>query len=348
MARYVYPFAQGTSYAHEHWDGGLAVDVFGTRGSAIVACTDGTAEVANFSKGGHTVTLFGDDGREYYHAHLVQGSGVGGRVTIGQLIGLMDNTGNAVDRPTHCHWAAGSIGNDGAGTIAPWTLLDAWPRVLGDATEPPVNPNLRRQMLDWQAARRQLGQDPHDWAAFRAHLIAVGAPDPGGHEADGFREGARRSIEDVERENANIRSQLATWQAARRQLGQDPFNYAAFRAHVVAIGAVDPGPQEFVGFRDGAGPSMSARFGAAAPGIGPVGSGPAGSAGLMAERAPLVAEVARLNEELAREMGRSSAVMVHGVVPSIALLEEVLASDQPDRARIEAVLALLRRFGGTS
>ena len=160
MARYVYPFASGTSYAHEHWDGGLAVDVFGQRGSAIVACTDGTAEVANFSKGGHTVTLFGDDGREYYHAHLVQGSGVGGRVAIGQLIGLMDNTGNAIDRPTHCHWAAGSIGNDGAGTIAPWALLDAWPRVLGNDPEPPVNPNLRRQLLDWQAARRDLGQDP--------------------------------------------------------------------------------------------------------------------------------------------------------------------------------------------
>ena len=40
--------------------------------------------------------------------------------------------------------------------------------------------------------------------------------------------------------------------------------------------------------------------------------------------------------------------MVHGVVPSIALLEEVLASDQPDRARIEEALVLLRRFGGAS
>ena len=40
--------------------------------------------------------------------------------------------------------------------------------------------------------------------------------------------------------------------------------------------------------------------------------------------------------------------MVHGVVPSIRLLEEVLASDRPDRDRIEEALALLRRFGGVS
>jgi murein DD-endopeptidase MepM/ murein hydrolase activator NlpD len=130
MARYVYPFSANTSYAQSHWDGLNAVDVFGDSGSAIVACTDGWATVATYSLGGHTVTLRGDDGRHYYHAHLVDGTGVSGRVSMGQTIGKMDNTGNAAGRPTHCHWAVGSasygIDSNGAGDVPPWPLLNQW------------------------------------------------------------------------------------------------------------------------------------------------------------------------------------------------------------------------------
>ena len=133
MARYVFPFRSNVTYPHTHWNADLAVDVFGREpdpNRTIVACTDGWATVANFPKGGHTVTLRGDDGRHYYHAHLVNNSGVSGRVAMGQKIGVMDNTGNAENRPLHCHWAAGSaaygIDINGAGDIAPWTLLDQW------------------------------------------------------------------------------------------------------------------------------------------------------------------------------------------------------------------------------
>ncbi len=130
MADYVYPFVRDTSYQSSHWDNAKAVDVFGPKGSAVVACTDGVAMVNEYSLGGHTVTLRGDDGRFYYHAHLVSGSGVAGRRRMGELIGRMDNTGNAQDRPPHCHWAVGSatygIDDNGAGDLAPWPLLDEW------------------------------------------------------------------------------------------------------------------------------------------------------------------------------------------------------------------------------
>lgn len=42
-----------------------------------------------------------------------------------------------------------------------------------------ANPNLRTQMIQWQSARAQKGEPYMDWAAFRAFLAYIGAPDPG-------------------------------------------------------------------------------------------------------------------------------------------------------------------------
>lgn len=49
-----------------------------------------------------------------------------------------------------------------------------------------ANPNLYRQMLDWQAARVANGEDPYNWWAFRQHLRGLGAPDPGDYPPDEF------------------------------------------------------------------------------------------------------------------------------------------------------------------
>ena len=48
------------------------------------------------------------------------------------------------------------------------------------------NPNLRSQYDEWREARLQNGEDPTDYAAFREHVIALGAPDPGESEIDDF------------------------------------------------------------------------------------------------------------------------------------------------------------------
>jgi hypothetical protein len=48
------------------------------------------------------------------------------------------------------------------------------------------NPNIRQQFTEWRAARIALSEDPNDFAAFRRHLLAINAPDPG-DEFDEFR-----------------------------------------------------------------------------------------------------------------------------------------------------------------
>jgi hypothetical protein len=49
-----------------------------------------------------------------------------------------------------------------------------------------TTPNIRQNVLDWQQARRQNGQDPNDYAACRQHLRNIGCPDPGPAEFLGF------------------------------------------------------------------------------------------------------------------------------------------------------------------
>jgi hypothetical protein len=46
------------------------------------------------------------------------------------------------------------------------------------------NPNIQQQLDEWRAARSAAGEDPADWEAFRQHLQAIGAPDPGGAPDD--------------------------------------------------------------------------------------------------------------------------------------------------------------------
>ncbi|HEU5317659.1 MAG TPA: hypothetical protein VFX49_16220 [Chloroflexota bacterium] len=49
------------------------------------------------------------------------------------------------------------------------------------------NANIRSQHQEWQQQRRANGEDANDWNAFREHLKAIGAPDPGEEEAEDFR-----------------------------------------------------------------------------------------------------------------------------------------------------------------
>jgi hypothetical protein len=48
------------------------------------------------------------------------------------------------------------------------------------------NPNIRQQYDEWRELRSQRGEDPTEYEAFRQHLIALGAPDPGEGEIDDF------------------------------------------------------------------------------------------------------------------------------------------------------------------
>ena len=107
------------------------------------------------------------------------------------------------------------------------------------------NPNIRTQLVDWQILQSNGGKDPLDYEAFRKFQIDIFAPDPGS-EFIGF---LRATIGELEERNPNIRSQLVMWRQLRADHGLDPMNYDVFRQFQLAIGAPDPGPWEFDGFR---------------------------------------------------------------------------------------------------
>ena len=48
------------------------------------------------------------------------------------------------------------------------------------------NPNIRAQYDEWRNARAANGEDAADYEAFRQHLIAIGAPDPGAAQISDF------------------------------------------------------------------------------------------------------------------------------------------------------------------
>lgn len=109
-----------------HWDGLLAVDLFAPDGTPVLACVDGFAYVQGWlDKGGWTVWLEGDNGLDFYYAHL-RAERIGGRVKAGDVIGYVSNTGNAATTPPHLHLAIMTRGTEpigGGGNVAPWEWL---------------------------------------------------------------------------------------------------------------------------------------------------------------------------------------------------------------------------------
>jgi hypothetical protein len=53
---------------------------------------------------------------------------------------------------------------------------------LADLAE--ANPDIQAQRDEWAAARSANGENAASWSAFRAHLQALGAPDPGEDKPD--------------------------------------------------------------------------------------------------------------------------------------------------------------------
>ena len=107
------------------------------------------------------------------------------------------------------------------------------------------NPNIEKQLVDWQILQKNNGKDPLDYDAFRQFQQAIGAPDPG-PEFIGF---LRADIGDLEKRNPNIREQLDQFHQLQTSKGLDPLDYDAFRKFQTDLGAPDPGPWEFDGFR---------------------------------------------------------------------------------------------------
>ncbi|MFP5310520.1 MAG: murein hydrolase activator EnvC family protein [Actinomycetes bacterium] len=83
-------------------------DVFSFMDAPTYAFTSGRiSRITNSRLGGLGIYLFGDDGNEYYYAHIngvAPGIGVGSRVDAGQLIAFNGDTGNARGGPPHVHF----------------------------------------------------------------------------------------------------------------------------------------------------------------------------------------------------------------------------------------------------
>lgn len=89
----------------------MGTDIMSPKGTPVVACSSGRANVHWNSLGGKSITVTGDNGWSYYYAHLNGYAIRSGRVRRGQLIGYVGNSGNAVGGPNHLHFQMGPRGN---------------------------------------------------------------------------------------------------------------------------------------------------------------------------------------------------------------------------------------------
>jgi murein DD-endopeptidase MepM/ murein hydrolase activator NlpD len=145
-ARYVFP-VRGcrASYGHGH-PYYPATDIFTDRGCRFVAPTDGAVDEVSrvdrwdpssdrgADRGGLSVSVIGMDGVRYYGSHLqsiAPGIAHGARVRAGQLLGRIDNSGDARTTPTHVHFGLSWPTPPGIwwirrGLVYAWPYLDAW------------------------------------------------------------------------------------------------------------------------------------------------------------------------------------------------------------------------------
>lgn len=105
-----------------HWGSSPnAADLFAKPGTPIQAMVDGRIDFAGWDEtGGWYVYLIGDPATKslhYYMAHMLERPAVttGQRVAVGQLLGKVGETGNAVGTGAHLHIGIGTSIMNGSG-----------------------------------------------------------------------------------------------------------------------------------------------------------------------------------------------------------------------------------------
>lgn len=152
-------------YFHMH----EGTDLFAQHNTPVVASADGViSKLMNGSIGGVSIWLTGDDGTVYYYGHLrsyVPGLRQGMRVSIGQVIATVGNSGVAADTYPHVHF---EVHPGGGKAVNPKPFLDRW---LFEA-EARAQEALRRQAALTASARIGAAR----WGRLFTLLTAPAAP----------------------------------------------------------------------------------------------------------------------------------------------------------------------------
>ncbi|NLL51614.1 MAG: M23 family metallopeptidase [Peptococcaceae bacterium] len=102
-------------------------DLFDIKGTKIFNVCSGTVEKLGWNRlGGERVGIRGEDGNYYYYAHLDEINPqlwVGKKISKGELIGTMGNTGDAITTPDHLHFG---IELPNGEWLNPYPFLKVW------------------------------------------------------------------------------------------------------------------------------------------------------------------------------------------------------------------------------
>ena len=98
-------------------------DIFAKRGSPVLASVDGKVRAVRGSITGIGYELEGDDGVTYFGAHMDSARVSEGRVSQGDIIGVVGTTGNATGTPPHLHF---EVKPGGGPAVDPYLLLRRW------------------------------------------------------------------------------------------------------------------------------------------------------------------------------------------------------------------------------
>lgn len=119
----------GGDKAHRSRGGHKGIDIFAPKGTPLVACVTGTIQkIGNESSnpiGGNSVNILGNDGLNYYYAHLDTISNslqLDQRISAGDFIGTVGTTGNARGTHPHVHFSIYKKSYK-RGSIDPWPYL---------------------------------------------------------------------------------------------------------------------------------------------------------------------------------------------------------------------------------